>query len=234
MSEIEDRSTIYRIVHVDSGRCYIGHTSAALRFRLSQHRATLRKGSHHSPFLQNAWTKHGEDAFVFETIEICPESDKLIREQHFIDTEQSDFNHCKVAGSRKGCPQPAHEVERIRQMMKGNQYTKGRVQPEDERQRRSATMKGREQTPEHRAAAKAAMKGVPHPNAVGHVVSAETRAKIKAATDATRPTMTGRHHSEASKAKASASMKAVIAARGHWNTGKKYRRSSAELSQWQP
>lgn len=49
------------------------------------------------------------------------------------------------------------------------------------------------------------MKGVPHPNAVGHIVTPETRLKIKLATDATRPTMKGKHHSEETKAKIKAS-----------------------------
>lgn len=189
------KATVYRILHIATGRCYVGHTTKRVAARFAEHRYLLRAGKHHSKFLQNAWVKYGEYAFVFETLEECDEEHKLVREQHFMDQLESCFNTAPVAGSRKGCPQPPHEVERLRKQMKGNQYTKGRVVPEDEKERRAAAGRGKKRSPETRARMSAGMKGVPHIKARGRVVSEETRAKIREATDATRPTMAGKRHS---------------------------------------
>ncbi len=210
MSELSDTATIYRVVHSASGRCYVGHTSAPVRFRFSQHRTALRKGRHHSAYFQKVWSKYGEDAFLFEVIEVCAEADKLVREQHWIDTLKSAFNHCKVAGSRLGMKMPPHEVERLRQMMKGNQYTKGRVMPEDERARHGAPNIGSKRTPAQRANMSAAMRGVPHPNApkVRPPHTAEVKAKIKAA----RAKQVLKPRSEEAKERARQTMRAYFAA----------------------
>lgn len=219
MSAEEGFATIYRIVHIQSGKAYVGHTATDKKHRFARHRASLRKGSHHSKYMQNAWNKYGEHSFLFEIIEVCPEDQKLIREQWFIDNTESSFNYAKVAGSRKGCKQPPEEVERIRQMMMGNQYTKDRIIPEDEKKRRADANRGGKRTDEQRATMSKAMRGVAHPNSVGHVVSQETRAKIKAATDATRPTMHGKSHRPESKLKSSISNKLSKLIRFHNRSG---------------
>ena len=49
---------------------YVG---SAVNFgaRWKEHRHVLKRGTHHSCHLQNAWVKHGEDAFVFRRLIVC-------------------------------------------------------------------------------------------------------------------------------------------------------------------
>lgn len=55
---------IYTITHTASGKTYVGQTTN-LRIRWMLHRSDLRKGKHRNIYLQNAWNKHGKDAFEF-------------------------------------------------------------------------------------------------------------------------------------------------------------------------
>lgn len=79
---------VYKITHVDSGRVYIG-SSKEIAHRFYLHRWQLSRGDHHSPLLQRAWSKYGADAFTFETVLICAESDLLFYEQALIDFYKS-------------------------------------------------------------------------------------------------------------------------------------------------
>lgn len=178
-------ATIYRIVHTDSQRCYVGHSTHGLH-RFRRHRQLLADGAHHSPYLQNAWTKYGQDAFAFELLEACPEGQKLLREQFYIDTLNSVFNYARVAGSRAGVPLSPSEVEALRQRMMGNQRSLGRKHPPDEIERRASFHRGRKRSDESRARMSAGMKGVSH--GMGHEVTEATRQKISAANKGHRNT----------------------------------------------
>lgn len=61
---------IYEIVHVTSGRTYIGSSENVDR-RLKAHRAMLCRGSHDNIHLQRAWTKYGANAFALRLRERC-------------------------------------------------------------------------------------------------------------------------------------------------------------------
>lgn len=76
---------IYRIVNAVTGIAYIGQ-SGKLRKRLFEHRASLRRGKHDNAYLQRAFNKYGEDAFLFEVIEYCSAKDLTKREQYWLDT----------------------------------------------------------------------------------------------------------------------------------------------------
>lgn len=77
---------IYEIVHVASGKRYIGN-SRNVSNRFYAHRYALRNDRHFCPYLQNAWNKHGESAFEFRLIERCLDEvvALLAREQVWID-----------------------------------------------------------------------------------------------------------------------------------------------------
>lgn len=81
-------SGIYRIRHLESGKCYIGSASNICE-RWYSHLGRLRKGNHHCRHLQFAWDKHGEDAFAFEVIERCLNEKVILvaREQFHIDKQ---------------------------------------------------------------------------------------------------------------------------------------------------
>jgi len=99
---------IYEIVNLFNGVRYVG-SAVSFNKRWSQHRTDLRRGTHHSKYLQRSWNKYGPDQFLFRAIEIIesPNRQKLIdREQyHFNQMAKDRFNVAPIAGSRLGVPQ---------------------------------------------------------------------------------------------------------------------------------
>jgi group I intron endonuclease len=71
-------SGIYRIVHVQSGKCYIG-LAKDLRRRMREHLATIANGKSR---LYRAIRKYGPEAFRAEVVELCA-PDELKRNEVF-------------------------------------------------------------------------------------------------------------------------------------------------------
>jgi group I intron endonuclease len=107
MASISQTPSIYQIRHIESGRVYVG-SAINPRDRLTAHKYELRKGTHHSQYLQHAWNKYGAAAFAFEIIEpVLLIEDLIIREQYWMNTlraadRQYGFNICPTAGSMLG------------------------------------------------------------------------------------------------------------------------------------
>jgi group I intron endonuclease len=95
------RSGIYQIVNTTNGKRYVG-SAVRIDKRWAEHRQGLKRGSHHSRYLQASWLKHGERVFSFGILEFCDVEALLTREQHYFDTLHPEFNICKVAGSTLG------------------------------------------------------------------------------------------------------------------------------------
>jgi group I intron endonuclease len=97
----ENTSGIYAIVHIATGRKYIGSAvDVAMRWR--EHQNALMRNQHHSIALQRAWNKRGRDAFGFRLLLTCRPQHLLFYEQRAIDTWQPVFNCNKTAGSMLG------------------------------------------------------------------------------------------------------------------------------------
>lgn len=62
---------LYRIVHLDTGREYIGITSRKPRERWTQHKTESRRGKCTS-YIHRALRKYGVEAFSFETLRTLP------------------------------------------------------------------------------------------------------------------------------------------------------------------
>lgn len=79
-------SGIYAIVHVPSGRHYVGQT-VDFRDRLPGHVRQLRKDRHETPYLQHAFNKYGEAEFAIKILEVCLNEEVILcaREQYWID-----------------------------------------------------------------------------------------------------------------------------------------------------
>lgn len=98
----KENSGIYRIFNILDGKFYDG-SSNNLKKREYQHFYDLKKNKHANAHLQNAYNKHGEEAFVFVVLEECP-VDKLIEiEQHYLDTDKAwdrnvGYNVSAIAG----------------------------------------------------------------------------------------------------------------------------------------
>lgn len=82
---------IYGIKNKINGKYYIGQSINFIS-RKSRHLFLLKKGDHHSKYLQNAWNKYGEDNFIFEILEenISLENVK-IKEKEWIE-KNGDYN----------------------------------------------------------------------------------------------------------------------------------------------
>lgn len=94
-------SGVYEIVNLIDGRRYVGSTANASS-RWSKHRLYLRRGTHHSRYLQNAWRKHGEASFSFRLLLVCSPEDLLFFEQRALDRLAPEYNVTRTAGSIRG------------------------------------------------------------------------------------------------------------------------------------
>lgn len=192
---------VYKVEHVESGRLYIGST-CNLKKRWQAHLRELRAGRHHSPKLQRAWTKHGEDAFHFEPLERVAIVVLKEAEQRWIDILKPCFNVSPFANRPPGRSGPHSEVTKAKIRAKRAEQV---ITPEAVEKQRSKCL-GQVRTPEQRARIAA--------GCLGRQLSAETKAKIAAARtgttagEETRARMSaaslGRKHSDEVRAKISA------------------------------
>lgn len=96
-------SGVYQILCIPTGKIYIG-SAVDLWARWNGHRRALRRGKHVNCYLQQAWTRHGEENFEFSVLEFVDTSDLLSSEQAWIDSTRCTdrkigFNIYDVAGS---------------------------------------------------------------------------------------------------------------------------------------
>lgn len=94
-------SGIYEIVNRVNGKRYVG-SAISIGRRWREHRRDLERGSHHSRALLRAWTKYGEESFVFSIIENCAIENLIVREQAAMDALLPEYNCCPKAGSSLG------------------------------------------------------------------------------------------------------------------------------------
>lgn len=106
--KLGSKSGVYQIRNIIDGKIYIG---SAIHFRLrwQGHVKALRKGYHHSIYLQRAWNKYGEENFVFEILLVCePTKEELLYyEQAALDSYKSydfhiGYNSVKTAKNALG------------------------------------------------------------------------------------------------------------------------------------
>jgi group I intron endonuclease len=83
---------IYKIENITNGKIYIG-SSVDIRERWRRHKKDLKKNKHHSEYLQRAWNKYGEQAFLFTVIEYVKDDCLLLeKEQYYINLYDSYHN----------------------------------------------------------------------------------------------------------------------------------------------
>lgn len=185
----ERASGIYMILCKTTGKRYIG-SAVWIRKRWRYHREDLRKGKHHSLYLQRAWDKYGEGNFEFVVLAYCP-SERLIElEQRMIDEYKAadrdyGYNMNPIAGSnlgRKFGPEFAAKIsearkgkyngtdemrQQLKERMKGNTYLLGHKNSEETKAKLRIARKGRtpalgmKMSEENKQAVSARFKGVP-------------------------------------------------------------------------
>jgi group I intron endonuclease len=117
---MEKISGIYSIVHIESGRPYVG-SALDIYKRWSEHRSELTYNYHDNQRLQHFWNKYGEAAFDFKILELVVDPSLLLsREQFWMDKLESHnrdkgFNIRKVAESNFGLKHTEETKEKISQ-----------------------------------------------------------------------------------------------------------------------
>lgn len=108
---------VYIIRHLVSDKLYVGSSQSVHR-RLGAHKGHLRRGTHHSPYLQNAWNKYGPDAFEFKQVVICSLDTRLFYEQLLIDGLKPAYNTALIAGTCEGVKKSPELCASISQRMR--------------------------------------------------------------------------------------------------------------------
>lgn len=94
-------SGVYVILNKINKKIYIG-SACNINTRWNTHKFSLRKGKHHSIYLQRSFDKYGEDAFLFYILEECNKENLIKNEQFYIDLLDPEYNISKNAGSCLG------------------------------------------------------------------------------------------------------------------------------------
>ena len=103
LKNIKGKSGIYRWVHKDSGKSYIGFCSILNdRFRRYFKHSYLSNSKRGASLICKALLKYGYIGFILEILEDCPSSIVLVREQFYIDKLNPEYNILKIAGSNLG------------------------------------------------------------------------------------------------------------------------------------
>lgn len=108
---------IYKITNKQNGRRYFG-SAKCFQVRWSQHANSLKRGRHQNKFLQADFSKCGEEAFVFEVLEVMTgtKEERLLREEVYLgehfDRGSECYNLMSKAVSREGAPSKNPEETR--------------------------------------------------------------------------------------------------------------------------
>lgn len=149
MDSLPNESGIYKITCTSNGKIYIGSAKSIVR-RWAVHRCELRKDKHKCGYLQNAFNKYGEDAFVIIVVELCPIERLIEREQYWLDElkpydHSIGFNINRNASSRLGMK---HTPESLAKMSAGN---KGKKHTDEWKREQSLRGLNRKHSPESKA-----------------------------------------------------------------------------------
>lgn len=191
-------SGIYKITNTARGKVYVG-SAVNLYQRRHSHFSNLRLRRHPNAKLQNAFNKYGENAFVFDVLELADTRSLAAREQHWmdaLDAVKTGYNIFPIARSSAGVKMKEETKQKLRAAHKGKKLTKkhiaavkaglarvrDRVRSPEEIAKRAAAATGKK----HTAATKRKIRA----KALGRVISAATRKKIA-------ETQKGRPQSEA-------------------------------------
>ena len=146
---------VYKITNIINNKCYIG-SSKNIKKRWYEHKRRLRKGTHHSQYLQHSYNKYGEPNFVFTILELCEPLELLILEQRYFDEIKPEYIILKTAGRFDGY-RHTEETKKILREKRKNQVN--RPCSEETKRKISEANKDRIFTDEHKAKLSEAHKG---------------------------------------------------------------------------
>lgn len=116
------KAVVYKIINLANAKFYVGST-VKVKERFRTHRRQLRAGKHHCPHLQSAWSKYGEDSFVFKVVAVIEDPALLhIAEQKLLDEHhgtENCYNFAKYTdNSNRGIAQTETHRKRISEAIK--------------------------------------------------------------------------------------------------------------------
>lgn len=88
---------IYKIINVVNNKFYVG-SAVDLKRRKTRHFSELRTGKHNNKYLQAAWAKYGEQAFVFVVVEELPDDADLLAAENVWLKEHVGKDYCYNLG----------------------------------------------------------------------------------------------------------------------------------------
>jgi group I intron endonuclease len=112
---------VYAIRSKTSGKAYYGSTNNFNR-RRSQHLQRLRRGTHHSSHLQNAWNIYQEFDFVIDVLyQFATEAEMLVCEKSFLVDIRNTYNVSTEVdkGHTRGRPRSNATKAKLSAMFKG-------------------------------------------------------------------------------------------------------------------
>ena len=168
---------IYAIINILDDKHYIGQASDR-DFRWKEHRKSLRGFYHHNLLLQRAWSKYGEQNFIFVVLEVLSDTAKLNeREIYWGNLLKPEYNIAPLGGSMRGYKhteeakrnmssahigKPHHsedEKQKRSERMKGNKFASGLKHSKERIEHRMKFVRGRIETQETKDKKSAAQKG---------------------------------------------------------------------------
>lgn len=182
-------SGIYQIRNTINDNIYVG-SAKCFRSRFSKHISALKQGKHHAKHLQAAWLKYGSEAFMFEPLLVCAQSDLIFFEQRCIDTLHPIYNSSPTAGNTLGVRCSLERRAKIAKAHTGKKLTPehkakiapwGRKPSEATRQKLAAAQAKKTDDPEWRKKVSEGRKGLK--------LSAEHRAKLSASKKGKKPNL---------------------------------------------
>ena len=158
---------IYKIINVKNNKFYIG---SAVNFsrRKARHFSELHNNKHNNRYLQASWNKYGESAFVFVVVEEVQDKAVLLEAENRWLKEHVGKEHCYNIGVDATAPHLGccgelsptwgykHTEENLKKI---GAASKARVQSDEEKAKRRATMKGHELSVATRAKISATLSG---------------------------------------------------------------------------
>lgn len=143
---------IYKIINVVNNKFYVG---SAVNFsrRKTRHFSELRTGKHNNRYLQAAWNKYGEAAFVFVIVEEVQDKQVLLEVENRWLKEHVGKEYCYNLGIDATAPMlgvggelsPTWGYRHTKETLKKiGAASKIRTQSDEEKAKRRATMKGHE------------------------------------------------------------------------------------------
>ena len=156
---------IYKIINVLNNNFYVG-SAVNYEKRKARHLWRLRRGDHANKHLQAAWLKYGEKAFVFAVVQEVPEADDLLAAENIWLKEHVGKDYCYNIATDAAAPTRGWFGE------KNPMWGKTFAHTDDAKTRIGTAAKTRIQTEEEKTKRRATMRGKPQPAAVRAKISA--------------------------------------------------------------